>query len=525
MDRFLSTERRQLLYWAAICAAGALLTRYLGVTLIGSGVLILLTQRNLSWRTRLLNTLIYSCVAVTLFGVWILRNIFTIGSLLGRVHPDEFSLLNSLHIATSEISMWVYGVSGLEFLNDLVYELMGFTITDTITVPAIVLRAAILAYTVIGVVLLLSRYRPGTYERNREMLVVCLWFISVYSLYFAVHLPASDVVLSDRYLITLFPFILVIAAVALDGFISKHRSIKLKSPFMNTVRTRVVSIPATLIVCLWTLSWIGPNYDYIKIWNDNGRGYRSKGGLESEVVQYLNANPRDGVIWSNQHAALYYLISNSDDKEIYRLPLELLEAVSIMSDNHSVGLRNSIVWFYWQVYHILPHYSLEELGVPLGLEVEVILRDGFILQSGGGGTTSSDTEFTTWDDDDFYFNALINDTSLIIDSHFDVYLDVQHNRLLYVRESPCSLSDIEPRFMLHVFPVEDANSIRSSKVSGFIDLDFQFGNHGIPIVNYCIAIRSLPPHSISTIKTGQINGNKDIWYGEYHFTDDPLRGL
>ena len=173
MDRFLSTERRQLLYWAAICAAMALLIRYLGVTLIGSGILILLTQRNLSWRTKLLNTLTYSCVAVALFGMWILRNIFAIGSLLGRAHPDEFSLMHSLSTATSEISMWVYGVTGLEFLDYFVYELTGFIITDTTTVSAIVLRAAILAYTVLGVVFVLSRYRPGIYKDNHEMLVVC----------------------------------------------------------------------------------------------------------------------------------------------------------------------------------------------------------------------------------------------------------------------------------------------------------------------------------------------------------------
>ena len=382
MDRFLSTERSSLLIWAAICAAGALLIRYLGVTLIGSGILILLMQQKISWRTRLRNTFKYSCVAVALFGVWILRNIFAIGSLLGRVHPDEFSLLRSLHTATGGIFVWLYGMTGLEFLDDLVYELTGFIITGPATVSAIVLKVAILAYIALGVIFALSRYQPGTYRRNREILVVCLGFISVYSLYFMVHLPVSDVVLSYRYLITLFPFLLVIAVVVLDGFISKPQSNQIESSSINTAKTKWVSILVSSIVCFWTLSWIGPNYDYIEFWNHNGRGYRSKGWLESEIVQYLNANPREGVIWSNQHAALYYLISDSDDKEIYRLPLDLAEAISIMSENHSAGVENSIVWFYWQVYHILPHYSPEELGASLGMEVEAILEDGYIFKSG-----------------------------------------------------------------------------------------------------------------------------------------------
>lgn len=521
MDRFLSTERKQLLYWAAICAAGALLIRYLGVTLIGSGILILLTQRNLSWRTKLLNTLTYSCVAVTLFGVWILRNIFVIGSLLGRVHPDEFSLMHSLNTATGEISMWVYGVTGLEFLDYFVYELTGFIITDTTTVSAIVLRAAILAYTVLGVVFVLSRYRPGIIKENREILVVCLGFILVYSLYFTIHLPVSDVMLSHRYLITLFPFLLVVTAVALDGFISRPQSIRLGNPFMNIIRTRWVSILVSSIVCLWTLSWIAPNYDSIRSWNDNGKGYRSKENIESETNSYLIANPPDGAIWSTDHASLYYLLEDSESL-VYRLPLDLRQTKARMFENHVVGIDNYVVWYYWRVYHVWPDYSMERLDASLGMEVVAILKDGIILKSSRIPNANLVTR-----NSDYYLKALLTDSHLIVESHFDVYMDYERNRLIYVRDTPCDLSDIEPEFMLNVFPVDVINLPEHRQYHEFDDLRFHFGDHAIPIIpidRACVATISLPKYDIITIQTGQWTSDEgDIWSGEFTFTHSELR--
>lgn len=515
MDRFLSTGRKSLLYWTAICAACALLSRYIGVTLIGTGMLILSSQRNLLWRAKLRNLAAYFSIIVGLFGPWILRNILVVGSILKRGPSDRFSLLDSLHTATSEISMWVYGVIGLGFLSDFVYQITGFSINRAATIQAIILKIAILSYIIIGIGFALSKYSPKTYRRNRETIVVCLGFISIYSIFLMVFLPISGIVLPSRYMIPLFPPLLVITTVSLVGFVFKPQCIEFKRSLLSQIRIKWVSIFASSVVCLWILSWIAPNYDSIRSWNDNGRGYRSKEWLESEIVQYLNVNPREGVIWSNQHAALYYLISNSDDKEIYRLPLDLAEASSAMSDNYSHGIENYIVWFYERVYHILPYYTPEELGASLGMQVEAILKDGFILES---DMTSSNVDSPTWDSD-FYIKALLTTSTLIINSHFEVYIDDQRNRLIYVRHSSCTLSDIEPRVYLQVIPKQSVEPSEHRQQYIFDDLSFNFYEEIIPISGYCIGTRILPEYDISAVKTGQrTNGGDNIWEGGFSFS-------
>lgn len=513
MDQFLNTGRKSLLYWTAICAACALLTRYIGVTLIGTGMLILSSQRDLSWRTKLSNLMIYFSVTAALFGPWVLRNIFAVGSISEGVPSDSFSLLDSLHTATSEVSMWVYGVTGLGFLDDLVHQLTGLGIDRVATIQAVILKIAILSYVVFGIGFALSKYRPKTDRRNRETIIVCLGFISIYSLFLMVFLPISGIVLPLRYMIPLFPPLLVVATVSLTGFISEPQCIEFKGSLLSRMRIRWVSNLCLFGCCLWTLSWIAPNYDSIRSWNENGEGYRSKEWLESEIVRYLNVNHERGVIWSNQHAALYYLISNSDDKEIYRLPLDLAEAESAMSDNHSHGIENFVVWFYHRVYHSLPNYTPEELGASLRMRVEAIFKDGLVLKS---DMTSSDVDSATWDSD-FYLKALLTTSTLIISSHFEVYIDNQHNRLIYVRRNPCALSDVEPRVYLQVFPKQSTEL--SEHRQYVFDLSFDFYEEIVPIRGYCIATQTLPEDNIAAVRTGQRNNNGDnIWKGEFTFS-------
>ena len=511
MDRFLNTQRRSLLIWAALAAGGALLTRYVGVTLIGSGILILLTQRNVSLREKLSNAGTYFLVAVALFGVWILRNMLVIGSLLGRLPPDEFSLLRSLHIATGEISIWIFGVTGLEFLDGQVRRLIGFSINGSATVSAIVLKVAILAYIVIGIGFALSRYRPGTYRRNRECFRCIFGFVLVYSGFYMVYLPVSDVLLPIRFLIPLFPILFVSATIALDRFISKPQSIEFSGSFRSRARTKFVSIFLSLIVCLWTLSWIIPSYDHIKSWNDHGRGYGSKRWGQSEIVEYLNTNPRDEVIWSNDHAALYHLISNSDDKQIYRLPLDLAEAKVSIFDNLSAGIETRIIWFEWNWSG-----SLKDLGTSLEMEVEAILKDGVILKEWDKfAERATDTTPVNWDKT--LLDALLSDVTLIADSNFSVYLDNRYNRLIYVKDS-CGMVDIVDQVILQVFPLNNLDLSIHREQYGFDDFRFYLTDHFISIdYNHCIAIRSLPAYDISAIRTGRIQRGSVIWEGEYTF--------
>ena len=507
LDHFLTTQRRSFLILSAVCAAAALLTRYVGVTLIGSGLLLLLWRRDIPLRTRLSNITVWCVVAIAPFSLWILRNLLTVGSILGTVYPDEFTVLRSLHNATNEVTLWIFGVSGLEPLSNLVYGITGVNIRIP-TVAAIVLQSAILAYLIIGFGSVLSRYRPGYYKRNQSTLAVCSAFMLVYSCFWVIERPLTNGEFAVRYLIPLLPPMLVIATITLNGYI-KTPSYKLR-PTRSLIRDKWLPTLVTLACSLWLLSWVRPTIADIRYWDENGKGYRSKEWMESEVVGYLIANPSESVIWSTDHAALYFL-TDFREREIYRLPLDFAEAKISLSDDHNI--ENTIVWFYWRYFHVLPDYSLEELSASLGLEVETILQDGLILKS-----TLSSSKYLRIRSNDYLFQALLANTEPLLNAHWDVYYDDSDDRLIYVRDL-CDINDLRAEFILHIFPVDRANLPEPRRQHAFDDLKFHFIDHAIPVSERCIAMVSLPQYDIATIRTGQpVRNDGDNWEAEFTFS-------
>ena len=94
---------------------------------------------------------------------------------------------------------------------------------------------------------------------------------------------------------------------------------------------------------------------------------------------------------------------------------------------------------------------------------------------------------------------------------FDVYLD--ENRLAFIKE-PCTAADTDPRFFLHVHPVDDAYLAENRRQHGFDILDFNFEGHGIFDGQICAAVRYLPNYDIAKIRTGQFTEGGGIWTAE-----------
>ena len=57
---------------------------------------------------------------------------------------------------------------------------------------------------------------------------------------------------------------------------------------------------------------------------------------------------------------------------------------------------------------------------------------------------------------------------------------------------------------------------RHRKQYGFDNLDFNFGNHRVPIKGeVCAARRELPDYTIAAVRTGQYTGEGRIWEGSF----------
>ncbi len=84
---------------------------------------------------------------------------------------------------------------------------------------------------------------------------------------------------------------------------------------------------------------------------------------------------------------------------------------------------------------------------------------------------------------------------------FDLYSSTRENTLTYVRE-PCSLTDMNQTFFLHIIP-EDVHDVPlHSRRFGFVNYDFSFNQSGARFDGKCLATIRLPDYAIAGIRTG-----------------------
>ena len=85
-------------------------------------------------------------------------------------------------------------------------------------------------------------------------------------------------------------------------------------------------------------------------------------------------------------------------------------------------------------------------------------------------------------------------------TRFDIYLD--ERTITYIQD-PCRLEEMQPRFFLHVTPVDPRALPAAAWLQGFANLDFAFHRRGVRLDDACMAAVPLPAYAIDHIVTGQ----------------------
>ena len=98
-------------------------------------------------------------------------------------------------------------------------------------------------------------------------------------------------------------------------------------------------------------------------------------------------------------------------------------------------------------------------------------------------------------------------------SNFDIYLS--GNDITYVKEA-CQETDTQPRFFLHIYPVDTNDLPDHRQQHGFDNFDFDFNRRGVKFDGKCLASVDRPAYSIERMVTGQfISGQGKLWEEEF----------
>ena len=514
LDRYLDAGGRSFLLAAAVCAALACLTRYVGLSLIVSGLLLLLLPaRGPAPRAPLRragDAAAFLIVAAAPIGAWMLGSFLAWGSPTGTVWPTPsgFSPLNSLHLAGSELALWTLGPRAVDALEAAV----GIDIDGKPSAAgAAALIAAPLALA-IGAGAALLRLRRGGAPVRPGAAAAPAAFAAVYALGLAITLVRTDIDLPARFLAPLYVPVLAAASIVLGEFLRHARerrpAVRLALLPGRPVAAGRPALILTACLVLWLAQWIGPNLDDIRSWREHGRGYSSREWAESETVRYLQARRPAGQSWTNEARALYLL---ADIREGLR---ELLPALPDDADRwvswahaHHGEQDAWLVWFHarsWRRHE----FGVAELAALRGWQEAAVLEDGVVLRGDwdrGGETARLDG--------DALLQAALRGARPAARARFDVYTD--GGRLVYVRDA-CEEGDEAPRFFLHVTPADAADLPGDRRRSGFENLDFDFADHGFRHAGRCIAVRNLPRYGIAGVETGQwTRSGRRIWETEF----------
>ena len=248
LQRYLESGSRRPLLLAAVATSFACVQRYVGVTLIVTGLLLILTDsRRRCWKA----AIGFCAISGSLIAIWLVRNVLCTSTLMGSREPSHTSLLQNVAIAAQVLS------SG--FLPRVV--------------PSLLIVALIIALSFTG-----KRWvRPPAV------------FAAVY---FAWIVVSSSMVLIDkidhRYLCPLYlPITLILLG-------QQGRVLRLAMPLL------LLAVPI-----------VSTTRDVRAAIAHGAGGYATDAWIHSGLLRYLRSHPLSGRIYTNEPAASYLFLGRT----------------------------------------------------------------------------------------------------------------------------------------------------------------------------------------------------------------------
>ena len=483
---FLNRKTATPLWWAAVFTALTALTRYAGVVLIGTGVLVLLVRRAPPLAARLKHAIVFGAISsMPLAGV-LTYNWAVSGTLTGRRKASGQSLSDGLSRAADVFREWAIPPNAPDGFGYLLWMAAGL----------VVLAA--------GAVVVWSGRSLGMDEQTFGLgpaLPFGVFAIAYLVLIVAIVPLVIPVEFPIRYLLPMYVPLLVAGVFLLDRLLCIEAA-----GWMAAGRYIVASLAVLTILAhigfsarenlrLTAQAW---RVGYEENWMCNTARWQ-----HSKLLSYLRDNRIEGRIYSNNRDLAWFANRTAAPGKHQEI-LNGMGWTQIEAGAH-------IVWFE-RGYR--PHLDCDgvDIRVLSGVETVVELADGVVLRR---------TAYEPFDAERHraqrqrYVQQLIQQASeQVVHAGWTVY---RTGRKLIYRKAPCAPADTQAKFVLHVVPADPADLPVHHQQYDSENLDFYFEWIGFRRGDQCIAIAQLPDYAIGRIYIGQWISAEDrtLWEAEF----------
>lgn len=370
--------KRSLLIVAAVFAGLALFTRWFGASLVLTGVLLLLFQRDAALRQRAVSILLYSAIAMTPICLWLARNLLQIGRLSNHGDiPPAFSFTENL---STLMLRFAEALSGWSRLGRAAYSrLTDYADGAGATLIGLGLLLAIGVSAALFVLLkgkLHLRWRP----RQSDPAFILALFVIVYAVSVVAMISYRGVEsFGVRYYAPVHIPMLLLAALLLDCFLEAGRNRRSAAADGAGLRAAFARHGAAIAVAgtlaLWLLPQANLYADRFQLHLSEGLGITSQSWGESELIRRLRANPPRGEyeIASNIRGQVYLLVGLP--VRHHEIPCDAEGLRGLARWMHGDGKDLYVIWSNREASCVTP----DEIRSALDAETAAELADGAIL--------------------------------------------------------------------------------------------------------------------------------------------------
>ena len=461
---------------AAVFTALAALTRYVGVALIGAGVLVLLPL------ARLRHTFVFGAISSLPLLAVLAYNWAVSQTLTGPRPGSGQSLSDSLSQVMEVFRAWVVppnapaGLAPLLWLAVAVVGLAG---------AAVVLRSA----------------RRQNDFRLKPALPFGM-FAGGYLVFMIVVVPLTvGEGINSRFLLPVYVPLLLTAVLLLDRFLSIEAT--------GRMMAARYGLPAlVLLAALAHVGWSAHrNLTLTAEARVAGFGmYNNTYCASSEILHYIQDNRINGRMYSNNCYLTWFWDQTAAPGKHQLLPDEIHSLTSTILRWTNSGSAH-IAWSRSEK----SFYDFDDLDIRVlpGVEPVAELYDGVVFRVTAAEPFDAERHRAR---KQHYVDQLIEQAGEpVVRADWDVY---RTGRTLTYLKNPCASADTQAEFILHATPVDPADLPSHRRPYGFDSLSFYFHiRGGIRLDDQCVVTASLPDYDISRIRVGQwsTEENRTLW--------------